>query len=143
MLQGLCKLFCSSSDSSQVRDDLIAVANGQNPGLLSAACCVPGASSNDEALLQNFQNVLKETGQDNESIRIISITDARKVLPTMQNDLTPSGRRLVAQIQQLVAQNGFGIFPILILNGRIAYFGGVPSTEMIREKLQSDAGVTV
>ncbi len=135
MFDSLCKLFCGNSNSGDALIHLRSVMYEGGIGIVSAKCCSPLASQSDEKLKNNVDIALKNSGS-NISVMTISITDARKALSKIKSgDLEPSEHRLVEQIQSLVSTQGFNIFPILIINRKIAFYGGIPEPEKIEKKL--------
>lgn len=148
MLHLLCKLFCGPSDSksgnaeSKLNDSLRAVLKEDAVAIISASCCAPMAGEKDEALKNNIVTALQETGRDG-GYSFISITDAQRALPKLNGELQPSEQRLVSQIQMLVSSQGFSIFPILVIDRKVAFYGGIPTAVMIKEKLlQTRVGVS-
>lgn len=102
--------------------------------IISASCCAPMASDRDEALKMNLEAALQQAGRD-DGYAFISITEAQRQLPKLQDELEPAELRLVNQVQMLVSTQGFAIFPILIVGRKVAFYGGIPTPAMIRDKL--------
>lgn len=136
MLEMLCKFFCSSSGTSDnFQFTLREVLKEGGIGVVSASCCAPMAAEKDDELTKNVKIALNESGHTTTDLKVISITDAQKALPRINSQLVAAEQRLVSQIQNLVSTNGFSIFPILIIDRKIAFYGGIPTPEMIKEKL--------
>lgn len=134
MLEKLCSLLCGGERAEDTAQALREVLDGRGVGIVSARCCAPLAAAQDERLEANLAEALKTSGRDG-GYRVISITDAQKTLPRIARDLRPAEQRLVAQIQSLVNTEGFAVFPILVIGGKVAYYGGLPTPEMIERKL--------
>jgi hypothetical protein len=135
MIQFLCKLVCGSGQSDDSAERLRELLREDGVGILSAACCAPTAAEHDAALGRNLAEALRGCGRE-ESVPVLSITDAQRALPKVGEQLAPAEARLVQQIQGLVSSQGFSVFPMLVINRRIAFYGGLPSTEMIAAKLE-------
>lgn len=150
MLQLLCKLFCgpggapsvgSGTADTRADDSLRAVLREDAIAIISASCCAPMASEKDEALKNNIVAALKDSGRSG-AYSFISITDAQRALPRVTPELEPAAQRVITQIQMLVSSQGFSIFPILVIDRKVSFYGGIPTPDMIKEKLlQSRVGV--
>lgn len=143
MLHFLCKLFCGSGSSStsgggksdtQLDNSLRDVLKEDAIAIISASCCAPMAGAKDEALKNNIVAALKDSGRS-AAYSFISITDAQRILPRIAGELDPAAQRVVSQIQMLVSSQGFSIFPILVIDRKVTFYGGIPTPDMIREKL--------
>jgi hypothetical protein len=142
MLDKICSIFCGGHAADERVHSLRSILSDHGIGIVSASCCAPMAAQNDKALEKNLHQALVESDRAPD-YQVISITDAQKALGKLKQELTPAQQRLVMQIQGMVSTQGFSVFPILMLGGRIAYYGGLPTPEMIAEKLPSaplDAG---
>lgn len=138
MFEKICSIFCGGHDTDAQLDTLRTLLSADGRGIVSARCCAPMAAQSDDAMQANLREALAAVGESDEH-QFISITDAQKTLPKMNKELTPAQQRLVMQIQGMVSSQGFSIFPMLLIGGQIAYYGGIPSAEMIREKLPGSA----
>lgn len=128
-------LPCCAAESGDSQT-LQAVLDKQNIGILSAACCDATAAPKDKALTDNLLQAQRQAG-DTRPVLVETITAAQKNMRQLEAQADAQQKRLVASIVQLFQSNGLSIFPILIINGRVAFYGGVPTAEMIRKKLQS------
>ena len=133
MLGKICSLFCSGAEADDTLDSLRAVLGSDGVGIVSARCCAPTSANQDDALEGNLREALSSIGRAPD-YHVISITDAQKMLPKLKAELAAPQQRLVSQIQMMVATQGFSIFPILVIGGKVAYYGGLPSPEMIIDK---------
>lgn len=119
------------SDASGVQ----ALLQPGNVGILSAACCDSGAAAKDEGLKANLQSAMLAL-DDRRPVVVETITSAQRHLRALQAQADAPQKRLIGQVVSLFQANGLSVFPLLIVNGRIAFYGGVPSVEMIRDTLQ-------
>lgn len=151
MLHFLCKLFCGTGSSSTTgegnsaarpEDALRAVLKEDAVAIISASCCAPMAGQKDEALKNNIVEALKDSGRSG-GYSFISITDAQRSLPRINDELEPAAQRVVSQIQMLVSSQGFSIFPILVIDRKVSFYGGIPTPDMIKEKLLHTAPASV
>jgi hypothetical protein len=124
---------CSTgpSDASTVK----ALLDKNNIGVLSAACCDATAGPKDEGLKKNLLDAMQQCG-DSRPVIVETITAAQSHLRALELQADDGQKRLIQNVIALFQANGLSIFPLLIINGRVAYYGGVPSAEMIAERLQ-------
>jgi hypothetical protein len=121
----------ATSDLSTVQ----ALLDKHNVGILSAACCDATSAPKDEQLKTNVLQAMQASA-DVRPLVIETITAAQRHLRELGATADDSQKRLVANVVTLFQTHGLSIFPILIINGRVAYYGGVPSAQMIQERLQ-------
>jgi hypothetical protein len=120
-----------SSDPGTIK----ALLDKNNVGILSAACCDSTAGQKDEGLKQNLLKAMELTG-DTRPVIVETITSAQQHMRTLESQADADQKKLIQSVVALFQANGLSIFPLLIVNGRVAYYGGVPSVEMIQEQLQ-------
>lgn len=120
-----------SSDASAMK----ALLDKNNVGILSAACCDSTAGPKDEGLKQNLLKAM-EQASDPRAVIVETITNAQQHMRTLEAQADAGQKQLIQNVVALFQANGLSIFPLLIVNGRVAFYGGVPSVEMIQEKLQ-------
>ena len=120
-----------SSDASVMK----ALLDKNNIGILSAACCDSAAGPKDEDLKQNLREAMDRAG-DQRAVIVETITSAQQHIRTLESQADAGQKQLIQNVVALFQANGLSIFPLLIINGRVAYYGGVPSTQMIQERLQ-------
>lgn len=140
MFGAICRLFCGPAETGDIEARLRATLQPGGVGVISASCCSPGAVELDEKMLSAANGALQELDAT-QSCLLISITDAQRVLSKLTPTLSPAEQRLVTQIQSLVATQGFSVFPVLVVDQKIAFYGGVPSAEMVAAKLPAAAAV--
>lgn len=121
-----------SADPTPVK----ALLDKNNIGILSAACCDSTAGPKDEELKKNLVDAMKKAG-DNRAVIMVTITSAQKHMRALESEADAGQKQLIQSVVALFQANGLSIFPLLIINGRVAYYGGVPSAEMIQERLQA------
>lgn len=112
-----------------------ALLDKNNVGILSAACCDSTAAPKDEGLKQNLLKAMEQAG-DQRAVIVETITSAQQHMRTLESQADAGQKQLIQDVVALFQANGLSIFPLLIVNGRVACYGGVPSVEMIQEKLQ-------
>jgi len=112
-----------------------ALLDKNNVGILSAACCDSTAGPKDEGLKQNLLKAM-EQASDPRAVIVETITNAQQHMRTLEAQADAGQKQLIQNVVALFQANGLSIFPLLIVNGRVAFYGGVPSVEMIQEKLQ-------
>ena len=134
MLDKLCSLFCSPSNSSS--SDLSSVIEPGAISVVSASCCSSTSAVNDDAMLNTVRDYIDREGL-NKNINFITITDAQKALPELSKSLNAQQTQLVGQIQTLFTTQGLNVFPLLIVDQNIAFYGGIPTVDMLSEKLSS------
>lgn len=124
-----------SAPAAENADNLKAVLSKQNIGVLSASCCDAMAPMLDEQLKVNLQAAVDATG-DKRQIALETVTTAQKHLRQPSFEVTADEKQLIESIMRLFQAQGMSIFPMLIVNGRVASYGGVPSVDDIKAKLQ-------
>lgn len=111
--------------------------------ILSAKCCNPMAGPADEALTAKLKAACAETGVDAQIIRVETVTEAQSALPSVAKELDARQLALTQKLTTLFMTQGLGVFPMLIIDGEMAFYGGVPEVAQIREKLQAMQAKTV
>ena len=114
---------------------LQALLDKQNIGILSAACC-DATGATKEAQLKNNLLQAMERESDARPVVVETITAAQRNMRQLETQADAQQKRLIANVVQLFQSNGLSIFPILIINGRVVCYGGVPSVELIQKKLR-------
>jgi hypothetical protein len=131
LLSMLLPCCATSSDPSAMK----ALLDKNNIGILSAACCDSGAGAKDESLKKNLQDAMAKSG-DTRAVIVETITAAQQHMRALDAHADVGQKQLIQNVVALFQANGLGIFPLLIVNGRVATYGGVPSAQMIHEHLQ-------
>lgn len=140
MFDKICNLFCGSHKDQPNAEVMRQLLGAQGRGVLSASCCAPMAAKDDDTLVENLRTALATVGEADD-VPVINITEAQKVVRQIRNDLSPDQQRVIQQIEGMVASQGFSVFPVLLIEGKVAFYGGVPTPEMIIEKLKQSVPV--
>ncbi|WP_157264186.1 hypothetical protein [Azohydromonas aeria] len=120
-----------SYDAESVR----ALLDKDNIGILSASCCDATSSPRDEELKANLLQAMQQA-EIERAVVCQTITAAQRHLRELSTSADGPQKQLIANVTTLFQSHGLGIFPLLIINGRVAFYGGVPSVEQIRQRLQ-------
>jgi len=127
----LDKLF-GSKKADIVTDQLLSIEEGKpSIVILSASCCNPLAIPGDNKLKKNVTEALTNLGMDIE-VHLLTITSAQSHM----NSLPAQYKGLGTKLMGLFQSKGIGAFPALIINGEIAFYGGIPQVEQIQKKLE-------
>ena len=121
----------NSSDPSTMR----ALLDKNNIGILSAACCDATAGPKDEALKASVRQAMERTG-DRRAVVVETITSAQQHMRALEAQTDLGQKLLIQNVVTLFQAKGLAIFPLLIINGRVAFYGGVPPIAQIEERLQ-------
>lgn len=105
-------------------------------GVISAKCCNPESAGDDQKLLKLLQDTVDKCGLE-QQVNLETITIAQKSLRTLSRELTDKNKNLVDKITALFNTKGLGIFPLTIIDGDIEFYGGIPTEEMIFEKIHT------
>ena len=104
-------------------------------GVLSASCCSAGAFTLDEALIKNVKQALADEGISR-PIHFETVTHAQAALPSLMGKLDEAKMATVHQLMGVFATKGLAGFPVLLVGGKLAFSGVVPSVDDIRAKLR-------
>lgn len=111
-----------------------ALLDKNNIGILSAACCDSTAGPKDEALKASLRQAMERTG-DRRAVVVETITSAQQHMRALEAQADLGQKLLIQNVVTLFQANGLSIFPVLIINGRVAFYGGVPPIAQIEERL--------
>jgi len=125
---------CCATGSSDP-STMMALLDKNNIGILSAACCDSTAGAKDEALQESLREAMARTG-DRRAVVVETITAAQQHMRALQAQADLGQKLLIQNVVTLFQANGLSIFPLLIINGRIAFYGGVPTIAHIEQRLQ-------
>jgi hypothetical protein len=112
-----------------------ALLDKNNIGILSAACCDTTAGPKDEALKASLRQAMENTG-DRRAVVVETITSAQRHMRALEAQADLGQKLLIQNVVSLFQANGLSIFPLLIINGRVAFYGGVPTLALIEQRLQ-------
>ena len=135
MFGAICRLICGPANTDDTEARLRETLKPGGVGVISASCCAPGSAESDKRMLLAANAALRERGREPACL-LVSITDAQRALPKVAPGLSPAEQRLVTQIQSLVSTEGFSVFPLLVVDQKIAFYGGVPTPQMVADKLR-------
>lgn len=90
--------------------------------ILSLTCCNPKLASYDEKYMQRIDEALERLGLEAD-VSVVTATDA----------LFGTGVRLsnVKELWDLLEKYGTSVAPLLIIDGEIAFYGGIPSMDKL------------
>lgn len=126
-----CGGDAKADDAEAVR----ALLDRENVGILSASCCDATSAPRDEELKANLLQAMQDAGMER-AVVCQTITTAQRHLRELSGTVDGPQKQLIANVTTLFQSHGLGIFPLLIIHGRVAFYGGVPSVEQIRQRLQ-------
>ena len=101
-----------------------------NAIILSGACCNPGLSGLDEKIQARINEVAAKI-QVQSNISVIPISTAAFGGLGLSKEIDET-------IRGLIAAKGMSILPVVILNGKIAFYGGLASSDMIENVMQEN-----
>lgn len=136
-LQALRQLFNPTSAAATgdtVRlDELLGKGS---VAVVSAACCDAMSTPKDEELAANLSSALESTNLQR-PVAFGTLTGTRQQLRDAGSALDSVALDFRDQLSALFQTEGLAAFPLLLVDGRVAFYGGVPSVEAIAEKLTS------
>lgn len=110
------------------------LAPGAN-GILSARCCSKSAAVADEQVIQNLEKAAERLSREID-IHLETISNAQRSLMFLNGSLDSRQQSLVTELFALYKQHGLGVFPVVILDGRIAFHSSQPTAEQIEQVLR-------
>jgi hypothetical protein len=140
LMRALLPACCTSSSTPDEAAGFQALLDARHIGVLSAACCDATAAGKDEALQANLQQAMAAE-RDTRPVVMQNITSAQRHLRALGADTPAPQRQLVDSVVSLFQSHGLAVFPLLIVDGRVAFYGGAPSVELIRAKLRAQARI--
>jgi hypothetical protein len=124
-------LFGSKSDNT-----IVQILAPSSVGYLSASCCNPAAGTADEELVKNLKQALSNVGLDTE-IKKETLTGAQAGMRSAMTQLNLHQGKVVTKVMGLFSTRGFEAFPILLIGGDVAAYGGVPAVDEIEKHLRA------
>jgi hypothetical protein len=134
----ILKMLACCLGLSKRESHIEEVLQPDSVSILSASCCDPSSAPKDEELKRNVNAAMEKLNQC-EPVCFETITGAQAGIRGLSGKLDTKQQRLVDTVIQLFQTQGMSVFPMLIVDGRIAYYGGVPTVGMISEKLRARA----
>ncbi len=108
-----------------------------NVGYLSASCCDPSAITADEQLVKNVKEAMRELGLDLE-LHKETLTSAQALIGSVGSVLDAKQTGVINKVMTLFATEGLKGFPMLFINGELAFNGKIPSPADIAEFMRSN-----
>lgn len=127
-----CSAGSCETDSGSVQELL----SKEKIGILSASCCDASTQSKDEQLASNLSAAMERAGIERQVV-FSTITATRQQLRDLGTQVGDDVKTFKENLAGLFQGQGLAAFPMLLLNGKIAFYGGVPSVDMIAQKLQA------
>lgn len=131
----LSRLIPCCAAASSDPSTMTALLDRKNIGILSAACCDSTAGPKDEALKDSLRQAMERTG-DGRAVVVSTITSAQQHMRALEAQADLGQKLLIQNVTTLFHAHGLSIFPLLIINGRVAFYGGVPPIGDIEQRLQ-------
>ena len=136
-LQALRQLFNPTSASpSGNAARLEELLRSGSVAVISAACCDAMSTPKDEELAANLTAALESTNLKR-PVAFGTLTETRQQLRDVGSALDSVAVEFRNQLGALFQTQGLAAFPLLLVDGRVAFYGGVPSIGAIAEKLVS------
>lgn len=101
--------------------------------IVSGSCCNPALAGVDDKVKARVQQVANEFNVPID-IRLITISSAAFGGLGL-------GKQTGDAIKSLLSEKGLGILPIILFNGMIAFYGGVASAELVKQKMLEAKGL--
>ncbi|NOU18586.1 MAG: hypothetical protein HOO91_13605 [Bacteroidales bacterium] len=126
----LNSFFKSTKQDIDINELLDLSKNRLSLLMVSASCCNPLAIPTDEKMKKRLNNVLSELKIESK-LHVVTLTSAQSVL----KQLDKKYESVAAEIMGIFQSKGLGGFPILIINNKVAFYGGVPEEENLKVKI--------
>lgn len=134
-LLGMLKCAFGSVFSSRTDSQIPRILAPGAVGYLSASCCNPAALPDDERLVANVKAALQQHGLERE-IHKETLTNANAGMRAVRARLDADQMAVVNKVTSLFSTQGLDAFPMLFVDGDLAFYGGLPSTEEIAEYMR-------
>jgi hypothetical protein len=105
-------------------------------GYLSASCCNPAAVPGDEELASNVKQALDQLGLELE-LHKETLTHAQASLPSTVGSLDEQQKGVVNKVMTLFSTRGLEAFPMLFIDGDLAFYGGTPTIDQLTERMRT------
>lgn len=103
--------------------------------VISAACCDAMSTPKDEELVRNLTQALEAAAGPSRSVAFGTLTGTRQQLRAQASTLDGVALAFRDQLGALFQTQGLAAFPLVLVDGRLAFYGGVPSVQAIAERL--------
>lgn len=121
--------------SSQSESKIPVILSPGNIGYLSASCCNPAAVPDDEELTRNVEQAQERLGLSLELFKE-TLTHAQASLPSTAGSLDEQQKGVVGKVMTLFSTRGLEAFPMLFIDGDLAFYGGTPTVDQITERMR-------
>lgn len=134
-LQALRQLFNPTSTATTgATAHLDELLGRGSVAVVSAACCDATCTPKDEELAAHLGSALERTRLQR-PVAFGTLTGTQKQLRDAGSALEGVALDFRNQLGALFQTQGLGAFPLLLVDGRIAFYGGIPSIDAIADKL--------
>lgn len=130
------KSGCSTGSCDTAQSNVQELLSHQKVGILSASCCDATTQAKDEQLASNLSAAMEKAGVERQVV-FSTITATRQQLRDLGAQVDDDVKTFKENLAGLFQGQGLSAFPILMVDGKIAFYGGVPSVDMIAQKLQA------
>ncbi|MEZ5644834.1 MAG: hypothetical protein R3E94_08505 [Burkholderiaceae bacterium] len=103
-------------------------------GIVTAVCCDCVANAKNEGLQSHLRQAMAQVGDDR-TVVVETLVTAQQHLRRFQAQADEGQLSLIGHVVALFETYGLAIFPLLLINGRIAFYGGVPDVEVLKASL--------
>jgi hypothetical protein len=133
----MLKCAFSTVFSTQSDSKIPVILTPGNVGYLSASCCNPAAGPADEQLVGNVHDAMAQLDIDLE-LHKETLTHAQAGMRSARAKLDTQQMAVVNKVTSLFSTQGLGAFPMLFVNGDLAFYGGIPSTTQIADYMRAN-----
>lgn len=118
----------------QYLDSVKEVISPEEPAcgilIISGGCCYAQLKNEEAKLEQNLVEALNGVAGLKANVKLIALSEAKKIMDSLDGGIT-------SRISSLIDKHGsLSALPFILINGAIAFFGGVPTAEQIRRKIE-------
>jgi hypothetical protein len=100
-----------------------------NVVILSGSCCNPILAGVDSKVEKRVQEIAKDEGLE---VVIKTIT-----ISSIAFGGLGMGKENGDAVRSLISSKGMSVLPIVFFNNKIAFYGGMPTENVIREKIRA------
>ena len=124
----------STGPSAPGSAPLHALLGAGRVGILSAACCDAMSRPKDEQLARHLAEAMQHTGSQRPVVQA-TLTATRQQLRELGSAADTATAAFQDELSSVFQTHGLAAFPLLIVDGQIAFYGGVPSPDAIASSL--------
>lgn len=96
--------------------------------IITGGCCHPQLAA-EEAEVEKNVIVAVRGGGSKSAVRKIALADVKKVMGKLDTRITDTIGGLISK------QGSAAVLPLVLINGNLAFYGGVPTTDQLARKL--------